>query len=57
LEDLHIEVRRILEKDLRKTWWESVDWICLTQNMGLWQALVNMVMYLWIPQKVENFFG
>jgi hypothetical protein len=33
---------------------EGVDWIHLAQDRGQRQALVNMIMNLWIPQKVEE---
>jgi hypothetical protein len=35
--------------DLREMKWEGVDWICLAQDRYQWQALVNMVMNLWVP--------
>jgi hypothetical protein len=37
--------------DLRETGWEgvSVDWIHRTQDSEQWQAVVNMVMNLWVP--------
>jgi hypothetical protein len=31
-----------------------VDWTHLVQVRGQWQALVNRVMNLWVPQKPEN---
>jgi hypothetical protein len=34
--------------DLRETGWGSVDWIQLAQDRDWWQALVNMVMNLWV---------
>jgi hypothetical protein len=41
--------------DLRDIGVEDVDWINLAQNRDLWQALVNMVMNLWVPWKPRNF--
>jgi hypothetical protein len=41
--------------DLRETEWEGVDRIHLAQDRDQWQALVNMVMNLWVPQKAGNF--
>jgi hypothetical protein len=35
--------------DLREVGWESVDWIHLTEDRDLWQALVNMVVNLQLP--------
>jgi hypothetical protein len=32
-----------------------VDWIHLAQNKDKWQALVNTVMNLQVPQKADNF--
>jgi hypothetical protein len=34
---------------LLKIWWEGVDWMHLVQDMDQWQAVVNMVMNLWVP--------
>jgi hypothetical protein len=41
--------------DLRKIGWEGVDRMYLAQDTDQWQALVNSVMNLWVPQKVDNF--
>jgi hypothetical protein len=35
---------------------EDVGWICLTHDKDQWQALVNTVMNLQVPQKTGNFF-
>jgi hypothetical protein len=29
--------------------WEHVDWIHLVLDRDWWQALVNMIMNLWVP--------
>jgi hypothetical protein len=34
---------------LRKIGWEGVDWIHHAENRDQWQALVNVVMNLWLP--------
>jgi hypothetical protein len=39
--------------DLREVGWEDVDWIHLTQDRNQWWALVNMVMNLWFPYKMN----
>jgi hypothetical protein len=36
-------------ENIRKIEWEVGDWIHLTQDRYWWQALVNMVMNLWVP--------
>jgi hypothetical protein len=38
--------------DLTEIRWEGVDW---THDRDQWQTLVNMLMNLWVQQKVENF--
>jgi hypothetical protein len=35
--------------DLREIGWDGVNWINLAQDRGQWQAVVNMVMNLWVP--------
>jgi hypothetical protein len=35
--------------DLKEMAWESVDCIHLAQDRDQWQALVTMVMNLWVP--------
>jgi hypothetical protein len=35
--------------DLREIGWEGVDQMHLAQGMDQWQALVNMVMNVWVP--------
>jgi hypothetical protein len=32
-----------------------MGWTHLAQNKDQWQALVNRVMNLWVPQKMGNF--
>jgi hypothetical protein len=34
---------------LREVGWEVVDWIHLAQDRDQWQALVNMIINLWVP--------
>jgi hypothetical protein len=41
--------------DLKEIACEGVDWIHPAQDMSQWHALVNMVMNLSVPLKVENF--
>jgi hypothetical protein len=35
--------------DLQEVECVSMDWIELAQDMDRWQALVNVVMNLWVP--------
>jgi len=44
-----------IRMDLREVSWEGVDWIHLTQDRDQWQAVVNTVMDLLVPQKARNF--
>jgi hypothetical protein len=37
-----------IRMDLREIGWESVEWIQLAQDRDQCQALVNMVMNLWV---------
>jgi hypothetical protein len=37
-----------IRMDLREIGWEVVDWIYLAQNKDCRQALMNMVMNLWV---------
>jgi hypothetical protein len=32
-----------------------MDWIHLAENRDKWQALVNMLLKLWVPENVRNF--
>jgi hypothetical protein len=41
--------------DLTEIRLEGMDWIHLVQDRDWWQALVNTVMSLWVPQKGGNF--
>jgi hypothetical protein len=41
--------------DLRELVWEGVDWMHLVQDRDQWRALVNTVMNLRAPQKLECF--
>jgi hypothetical protein len=36
---------------LRETEWKVVDWMHLAQDRDQWQALVNMIMNLWLIIK------
>jgi hypothetical protein len=47
-EDLGIN-GKIIFLDLRKIGWEGVNWMHLAQERDQWQALMNMVMNLWVP--------
>jgi hypothetical protein len=38
-----------IRMDLREIGWEGMDWIHLAQDRNWCRALVNAVMYLWIP--------
>jgi hypothetical protein len=44
-----------IRMDLRKIAWEDMHWINLAQDSNPWQALVNIVMKLQVPQKPGNF--
>jgi hypothetical protein len=35
--------------DHREIGWEGMDWIQLAQDRDHWQAVVNIVMNLWVP--------
>jgi hypothetical protein len=41
--------------DLRERGLEGVDWIDLAQDRESWQAFVNMVLNLWVPQNSRHF--
>jgi hypothetical protein len=41
--------------DLTEIRWEVVEWIYLAEDRNQWQAVVNMVMNIWVLQKVGNF--
>jgi hypothetical protein len=45
----------VIKMDLRETGWEDVDWIHDVQDRDQWQALVNVVMNLWVPILAPNF--
>ena len=35
--------------------WKGLNWIHLAQDRKKWQALVNMVVNLWVPQNSGSF--
>ena len=41
--------------NLQEVGYEGMDWIDRAQDRDRWQALVNAVMNLWVPQNVGNF--
>jgi hypothetical protein len=43
-----------IKTDLKKIWWDGVEWIDLAQDRDQWQALVNMVMDVQVQQKAGN---
>jgi hypothetical protein len=38
----------VIKMDLREISWGAVEWIKLAQDRDCWQALVNVVMTLWV---------
>jgi hypothetical protein len=54
-EDLGVDGRILLEWILRETEWKCENWIHLAQDRNQWQALVNTVINLRVPQKARNF--
>ena len=54
LEDLGVDGRIILRWIFRN-WDEGMDWIDMAQDRDRWQALVNTVMNLQVPQTAGNF--
>jgi hypothetical protein len=43
--------------DLNETVWKVVKWIHLVWDKVQWQTVMNMIMNLWVPWKVDNFFS
>ena len=54
LGDTDVDGRIILRWIFRKCDW-GMDWIQLAQDSDRWQALVNVLMNLWVPCNVGNF--
>jgi hypothetical protein len=44
-----------IKMDLQDIRWEGVDWIHLSWDRNMWQALVDMVMNLQVPHNAVNF--
>jgi hypothetical protein len=38
-----------IKMDLRDIGWDGIYWIDLAQDRDQWRALVNAVIYLWVP--------
>jgi len=38
-----------IKMDLMEIWWESVDWMYLTQGRDQWRAVLNTVTNLRVP--------
>jgi hypothetical protein len=49
LEDLGINGTTILKQNTEIRW-DRMDWTDLAADRNKWQAVVNMVMNLWVPQ-------
>jgi len=41
--------------DLQDMGWAGTDWIDLVWDRDSWQALMVVVIHLWVPQNVGNF--
>jgi hypothetical protein len=46
---------RIVLKWIFKKWDWGMDWIELAQDRVRWQAVVNVIMNLWVPYNAGNF--
>jgi hypothetical protein len=47
-----------IKMDLREVGWGGIiDWITLAQDQDRWQAFVNTVMNLQVPQNAGNFLS
>jgi hypothetical protein len=44
---------RIIKMILKEVGCKGVDWIQLAQDMVQWQALLNMIIKLWVPYRVK----
>jgi hypothetical protein len=38
-----------IKMDIQDMGWGGMDWIDLAQNRDTWQAVVNVVVNLWVP--------
>jgi len=38
-----------IKMDLHEVGWESIEWFVLAQNKDKWRALLNAVLYTWVP--------
>ena len=43
--------------DLQEVGWYGMDWIDLAQDRDRWEALMNLVINILVPQSVENFLS
>jgi hypothetical protein len=59
LKDPGVGGRIILKLDLLEVGWGGVnmDWMNLAKDRNRWQALVTVVMNLWVPYNVVNFLS
>jgi hypothetical protein len=55
LKMLRHKLKDNIRMDLKEIGWKGGDQTHLAQGGGQWWTLVNMVMNLWLPVKVENF--
>jgi hypothetical protein len=41
--------------DLQEMGWAGTNWIDPVQDKDRWQALMHVVLNLWVPQNARNF--